>query len=42
MAIIISTANAKVNKKVLDTFLILAVENMFGDDEVIFQNDSAS
>ena len=40
--IIISTINAHDDIKILDNFLISSIENWFGDDEVIFQDDNAS
>ena len=40
MAIIISTINALVYIDILDKFLITLIENWFGDDEVIFQNET--
>ena len=41
MAIITSTVNAQVYIEILDTCLIPSIENMFGDDDVIFQDDNA-
>lgn len=41
MTIIASSANEQVDKELVNTFLIPAVENMFGDDDVMFQNDIA-
>ena len=32
MAVITSTVNAQIDTEILDTFLILSVERMFGDD----------
>ena len=37
MAIIASTTNTQVYIEILDNFLILSVENWFGNDEVIFR-----
>uniref|UniRef100_A0A3Q3AU23 Tc1-like transposase DDE domain-containing protein n=1 Tax=Kryptolebias marmoratus TaxID=37003 RepID=A0A3Q3AU23_KRYMA len=42
MAVITSSINAQVYIDILDTFLIPSVERMFGDDEIIFQDDNAS
>lgn len=42
MAIITSTLSAQVYIEILDTFLLPSMEEKFGDDEVIFQDDNAS
>uniref|UniRef100_A0A3Q3AMG8 Tc1-like transposase DDE domain-containing protein n=1 Tax=Kryptolebias marmoratus TaxID=37003 RepID=A0A3Q3AMG8_KRYMA len=42
MAVITCLINAQVYIDILDTFLIPSIERMFGDDEIIFQDDSAS
>ncbi len=42
MAVITSSINAQVYVDILDTFLIPSVERMFGDDDIIFQDDNAS
>ena len=42
MAIIISTINTHMYINILDNFLIESIENWFGDDEVIFQDDNLS
>ena len=42
MTIITSTINAEVSIEVLENFLIMIIDNWFGDDEVIFQNDDAT
>ena len=42
MAIIISLINAHLNIEILDKFLIPTIENWFGDDEIIFQDNNAS
>ena len=42
MAVITSSINAQVYVDILDTFLIPSFERMFGDDEIIFQDDNAS
>ncbi|CAJ0921952.1 unnamed protein product [Ranitomeya imitator] len=42
MAVITSSINAQVYVDILDTFLIPSIERMFGDDEIIFQDDNAS
>ena len=40
--IIISTINALIPVEILDNFLIESIENCFGDDEIIFQDDKVS
>ena len=42
MAIITSTIRAYVYIEILDNFLIPSIENWFGDNEIIFLDDSAS
>ena len=42
MAIITSTVSAQVYIEILDTCLVPSIENRFGDDDVIFQDDNAS
>ena len=42
MAIINSATNALVYPDILEDILISSLENWFGDDEVIFQDDNAS
>jgi DDE superfamily endonuclease len=42
MAVITSSINAQVYIDILDTFLIPSIERMFGDDDIIFQDDNAS
>ena len=42
MRIVILTINIHVYFEILASFLIQSVENWFGDDEVIFQEDNAS
>ena len=42
MAIIITAINAHVYIEIVDNFLIPAIENRFGDNEIIFQDDNAS
>ena len=40
--IIIWTINAYAHIEILNNFLIPLIENWFGDDEIIFQDDYAS
>ena len=42
MLVIASTINAHVYNEILDNFLIPSIENWFGDNEVIFQEDNTS
>ena len=42
MVVITSTISAHVYLEILDNFLIPLIENWFGDDEVIFQDDDTS
>lgn len=42
MAVVKSSINAQVYIDILDSFLIPSIENMFGDGEIIFQDDNAS
>ena len=42
MAIITSRINTYVYIEVLDNFLVLSIENWFGDGEVTFQDDNVS
>uniref|UniRef100_A0A3B5QWB7 Tc1-like transposase DDE domain-containing protein n=1 Tax=Xiphophorus maculatus TaxID=8083 RepID=A0A3B5QWB7_XIPMA len=42
MTVVNSSINAQVYIDILDSFLIPSIEQMFGDDEVIFQDDNAS
>uniref|UniRef100_A0A3Q2ZWT6 Transposase Tc1-like domain-containing protein n=1 Tax=Kryptolebias marmoratus TaxID=37003 RepID=A0A3Q2ZWT6_KRYMA len=42
MAVITSSINAQVYIDILDTFLIPFIKRMFGDDEIIFQDNNAS
>lgn len=40
--LITSTVNAQVYVEIVDTFLILLIENCFGSDVVIFHNYTAT
>uniref|UniRef100_A0A3B5QEL9 Transposase Tc1-like domain-containing protein n=1 Tax=Xiphophorus maculatus TaxID=8083 RepID=A0A3B5QEL9_XIPMA len=42
MTVVNSSINAQVYIDILDSFLIPSIEQMFGDDEIIFQDDNAS
>uniref|UniRef100_A0A8C5I7Z6 Tc1-like transposase DDE domain-containing protein n=1 Tax=Gouania willdenowi TaxID=441366 RepID=A0A8C5I7Z6_GOUWI len=42
MAVITSSINAQVYVDMLDTFLIPSIERMFGDDDIVYQDDNAS
>uniref|UniRef100_A0A3B1IEA9 Tc1-like transposase DDE domain-containing protein n=1 Tax=Astyanax mexicanus TaxID=7994 RepID=A0A3B1IEA9_ASTMX len=42
MTVVNSTINAQVYIDILDSFLIPSIEQMFGDNEIIFQDDNAS
>ena len=42
MEIITSTINVHVHIEIQFNFIITSIENWFGDEEAIFQNDNAS
>uniref|UniRef100_A0A8B9JPA9 Transposase Tc1-like domain-containing protein n=1 Tax=Astyanax mexicanus TaxID=7994 RepID=A0A8B9JPA9_ASTMX len=42
MTVVNSSINAQVYIDILDSFLIPSIEQMFGDNEIIFQDDNAS